>query len=152
MNAPSKEEQRRAGVVGQNVLRLRQAKGWSQTELAKTAGLSRGAVANLEIGVSRSPDEETVEKLAKALGTTASALWAPPSAAAVAPPALASVSGPADTITFETFIQRHPYDVTEREKGLLDDFRNRPGAALTGTEQDWLALLDWIRRNYAPRG
>lgn len=35
-------------IVGDNVLRLRKAAGWSQTELAFKAGLSQRAVSNTE--------------------------------------------------------------------------------------------------------
>lgn len=132
------------------MLRLRRERGWSQTELAKRAGLSRGAVANLEIGAVRSPDEDTVSALAAALETTAAALWTPAGEASAAPVPMSGAGG--RVVSFADFLQRRGHDVTERERGLLEDLRNRPGSALTGTEQDWLALLDWVRRNYLPRG
>jgi len=46
--------------------RLRQQRGWSQEELARRAGVSRGYLARLET-VRQDPTLTTLEKLAKAL-------------------------------------------------------------------------------------
>jgi transcriptional regulator with XRE-family HTH domain len=46
---------------------LRQARGWSQTELAEKSRLTRDGVAHLELG-RRQPSWETVQVLADALG------------------------------------------------------------------------------------
>jgi transcriptional regulator with XRE-family HTH domain len=53
--------------VGQNVQRLRLAKGWSQEELADRSGLHRTYVSGVERGV-RNPTVTVLEKLASALG------------------------------------------------------------------------------------
>jgi predicted ATPase/DNA-binding XRE family transcriptional regulator len=47
--------------------RHRRARGWTQEELAKHAGLSVGAVSTLERGLSQSPHRDTVQLLAEAL-------------------------------------------------------------------------------------
>lgn len=52
--------------VGQDVRDARHALGWSQTELAKRAHVSRPTIARVETGVNVSTG--TLEKVAKALG------------------------------------------------------------------------------------
>lgn len=59
--------------LGLNVQRLRREKGWSQEELGEQAGLHRTYVSSVERGV-RNPTVTIVEKLAMALGVTASEL------------------------------------------------------------------------------
>ena len=53
--------------VGEEVKRLRQAKGWTQEQLAVYAGSSQPTVNLLEAG-KRNPSAATLEKLARALG------------------------------------------------------------------------------------
>jgi transcriptional regulator with XRE-family HTH domain len=53
--------------VGEEVKRLRQAKGWTQEQLAVYAGSSQPTVNLLEAG-KRNPSATTLEKLAQALG------------------------------------------------------------------------------------
>ncbi len=47
---------------------LREAQGWSQSELARRCSLSQSAISRLESGESQGVDFDTLEKLAKALG------------------------------------------------------------------------------------
>jgi transcriptional regulator with XRE-family HTH domain len=57
------------GMVGTNVKRLRAARGWTQAELAKRAGVARVSIARLETSPkSRRPELRTIERLARALG------------------------------------------------------------------------------------
>jgi transcriptional regulator with XRE-family HTH domain len=51
----------------QEVRRLRQSKGWNQTELAYHAGLAPSVISQIETG-KRDPTAGTLKKLAKALG------------------------------------------------------------------------------------
>ncbi|MDP3631601.1 MAG: helix-turn-helix transcriptional regulator [Phenylobacterium sp.] len=55
--------------VGRNMKRLREAKGWSQEELADQASIHRTYVSGVERGV-RNPTVTVLEKLAIALGAT----------------------------------------------------------------------------------
>jgi transcriptional regulator with XRE-family HTH domain len=55
--------------LGQNVRRLRGAKGWSQEDYADEAGIHRTYVSHIERG-RRNPTITVVEKLAKPLGVT----------------------------------------------------------------------------------
>ena len=52
--------------LGQNVRRLREAKGWSQEDYADRAGIHRTYVSDIERG-RRNPTIAVVEKLAKPL-------------------------------------------------------------------------------------
>ena len=52
---------------------LRTARGMSQAEVAKAAGLSRGYLSRIEIGM-QSPTLEVIERLAAALKVKPSAL------------------------------------------------------------------------------
>jgi len=53
-------------VVGKVIARLRKGKGWTQTELANAASLSRGCIAAIEGG--RDPGIKTLALIAEALG------------------------------------------------------------------------------------
>lgn len=59
--------------LGRNLRRLRQEKGLSQEDFAFEAGIHRTYVSDIERGA-RNPTVSIVEKLAHALGTTASEL------------------------------------------------------------------------------
>jgi transcriptional regulator with XRE-family HTH domain len=58
-------------AVAQRIKKFRKASGLTQAALAEKAGVSPNTVARLERGLHRA-SSETVEKLAKALGVTAS--------------------------------------------------------------------------------
>jgi transcriptional regulator with XRE-family HTH domain len=55
--------------LGENLKRLRRAKGWSQEEFGERAGLHRTYVSAIERGV-QNPTITVVEKLAQTLETT----------------------------------------------------------------------------------
>ena len=57
--------------LGRNLRRLREAKGLSQEQFADEAGIHRTYVSDLERG-SRNPTIRVVDRVAKALGVTAS--------------------------------------------------------------------------------
>ena len=59
--------------LGRNVRSLREQKGWSQEAFAHEAGIHRTYVSDIERGA-RNPTITIVEKLAKPLQVTASAL------------------------------------------------------------------------------
>ena len=50
------------------VKELREAKGWSQAELADKAGIRRATVSAIESNQTTGVDFETLERMAKALG------------------------------------------------------------------------------------
>ena len=59
--------------LGQNVRRLREAKGWSQEDYADRAGIHRTYVSDIERG-KRNPTITVVEKLAVPLNVTPASL------------------------------------------------------------------------------
>lgn len=60
-------------LVGKNLRHLRQAKGWSQEDLALTAGVDRTYVSGVERGV-RNPTVLVLSQLAGALQVEAAVL------------------------------------------------------------------------------
>lgn len=60
-------EKRILGQFGNNVKKFRKAKGWSQEDLAKKAGLHRTYVGSIERS-ERNVSLINIDKLAKALG------------------------------------------------------------------------------------
>ena len=60
-------------LVGKNLRHLRQAKGWSQEDLALTAGVDRTYVSGVERGV-RNPTVLVLSQLASALQVEAAVL------------------------------------------------------------------------------
>lgn len=55
--------------LSMHLKQLRQARGWTQAQLAEKAGFSRAYIARLEIG-RHDPPLSALEKLAKALRVT----------------------------------------------------------------------------------
>lgn len=55
-----------ARYIGNNVRTARNARGWSQTQLAEQAGISRATIARIERGLHIST--ATLEKIVAALG------------------------------------------------------------------------------------
>ena len=60
--------------MGQRVKRLREAREWSQPDLAKRAKVSQAYIAELERGTKRNPSLRITVRLAKALGVPVTAL------------------------------------------------------------------------------
>lgn len=58
-----------AKKLGDNLKRIRTEKGFSQTDIAKSLGVSRGFVSNIENG-KRNPTLSTITRLASAVGVT----------------------------------------------------------------------------------
>jgi transcriptional regulator with XRE-family HTH domain len=55
---------------GAKIREMRRARGWSQQELARRAGISQAQIANLESGLSANPMQRTLEGIAKAFDMT----------------------------------------------------------------------------------
>ena len=54
--------------IALRVRELREARGWSQRELAARAGLRQATIANIELGHTRGVRFDALERLADALG------------------------------------------------------------------------------------
>ena len=62
------EQETPGAAIGRRVRHMRDHGLWTRSELAERTGLSRQAIANLELGTSDRPRRGTIEKLARALG------------------------------------------------------------------------------------
>jgi transcriptional regulator with XRE-family HTH domain len=60
--------------ISLRIRELREAKGWSQSELARRSGVSQAAISKLEAQLSGGVDFGTLERLANALGVNAAVL------------------------------------------------------------------------------
>lgn len=49
---------------------LRQKKGWTQTELARRAGVKQGVLSYIESGRTKNPRSDTLTAIAAALGVS----------------------------------------------------------------------------------
>lgn len=61
-------------MLKDRIRELRKARGWTQEELAARAGMTQGVITNLERGARDNPTQETLDKLAGALGVPVSEL------------------------------------------------------------------------------
>jgi transcriptional regulator with XRE-family HTH domain len=68
--ADTSELRRRKKRFGQRVRTLREAKSWTQEDLALNSGLSRSYVSRLELGDIALPRNDKLGRLALALGTS----------------------------------------------------------------------------------
>jgi transcriptional regulator with XRE-family HTH domain len=59
--------------MGEKLWALRHERGWSQVELARRSGVAHSTINYLELG-KRMPTIQTLRKLARAYGTTATEL------------------------------------------------------------------------------
>ena len=132
----------RPGTFGINLLKFRHERGWSQRRLAETSGVGRVTIANLERGAHRSPDAETVERLAAALGVQPGALWE------LADPAAAEGE---EHPGLHAFLAQHGDELTEHERRILEGLRARPGFAAAANEQDWWELVRLVRQEFPPK-
>ena len=72
--AQTKIEQMRTDLA-HNVARLRAERQISQRDLAELSGLDYSLIAKIEMGVTRHPRTETLQKLQSALGATLNDLY-----------------------------------------------------------------------------
>ena len=57
-------------VMGEKIKRLRESRNWAQSELARRAGITKGAISTYELDT-RTPSADAVYALAKAFGVSA---------------------------------------------------------------------------------
>lgn len=58
-------------MIGERLRKAREARGWSQSALARRAGLTPGHINQIESGHRANPNSETIEALVQALGVSA---------------------------------------------------------------------------------
>lgn len=73
-------------LVGDNVRKIRQSKGWTQEQFADASGYSQQYISSLESG-RRNPTAITIYELAQALGVGHLDLLTPPNAPKMTKPA-----------------------------------------------------------------
>lgn len=56
--------------IGERIKAAREARNWSQHDLARKSGVTQGTISKLELGQRRTPSGAILEKLAHALGLT----------------------------------------------------------------------------------
>ena len=61
-------------LIGQKIREIRTAKSWTQKDLANEAGCSRATIAAIELGYEKDPSATMLNKIAKALETSAEVL------------------------------------------------------------------------------
>jgi ribosome-binding protein aMBF1 (putative translation factor) len=74
------EAARLAFELGRSVRQLRERQGWSQSELAREAGMTQSAVARFEAG-GTVPTLPVLERLARAIGAELAVSFSPRAAA-----------------------------------------------------------------------
>ena len=57
-------------MLAENIKRYRAKKGFSQEQLAQTAGVTYSALSKIEAGYHTDPRVRTLQKIARALGVT----------------------------------------------------------------------------------
>lgn len=111
--------------LGRSVRQLREQLGWSQTELARQAGMTQPAVARFEAG-GTVPTLPVLERLARALGVELAVTFSPKTAA----------SGEVgDLLRFAATCRRAADDLDLPGDELLDELADAVRCDDMGTEQ-----------------
>ncbi|WP_094603428.1 hypothetical protein SPSIL_014760 [Sporomusa silvacetica DSM 10669] len=56
--------------IGKKIIELREKKGWTQYRLYKEAKIGQSTLSQIESGVKKSPNSDTLQKIATALGVS----------------------------------------------------------------------------------
>ena len=123
--------------MGEELLRVRRLRMWTQGRLAEEAGVSPTTVSGIESGRISSPHFNTVRKLARALGVDPRGLLSAGGRGAPAGPkvpALLSLgwAGSVGEEEFERTLEQAPLDRLETLRGELDEERGRLQALYGG--------------------
>lgn len=145
---------RKAGLIGENVRRLRNKRNWTQDDLADAASVGRITVSRLEIGAAQSPRGKTMEKLAKALDVEPADLLkrAPDDSSSCerseSNSGHLSTAEPMISPGLARYLEQVGDDITPREKRLLGriglDFTVE-GRPIDDTPEHWAKALAFIR-------
>lgn len=118
-------------MLGRVVKTERERRGWSQSELARRSGVTQGHIAQIESGKRQQPNQDTVERLAAAFGTSLAELYqrAYASPSDEAPPLeLAQAAAFTDQELAEV-AELWPYMTGLERRLLLATLRERAGQA-----------------------
>src|SRR5215204_4595020 len=126
--------------VGEEVKRLRQAKGWTQEQLAVYAGSSQPTVNLLEAG-KRNPSAATLEKLARALEVEVVDLFPKPQTPQP------SLEDAAQSAAFQEALAVLFQGLARRGRGIIQQSeRQGPSEALTRKIHEYQNEMGALRR------
>jgi transcriptional regulator with XRE-family HTH domain len=126
--------------VGQEIRRLREAKGWSQPKLAVEAGVAVSGVSQIENG-RRNPNSSTLAKLARAFGVEIADLFPKGQPRLPETPSIEDILEQAGVET------RWVGMADEEWNKLLEDARDNEAAGIyEGVKAERLATLELRRR------
>jgi transcriptional regulator with XRE-family HTH domain len=126
--------------VGQELKRLRQAKGWTQEQLAVYAGSSQPTVNLLEAG-KRNPSAATLEKLASALQTEVASLFPKPQTPQP------SLEDAAQSEALQEALAVLFQGLARRGRGIVEQgLREGPSKALSGELNQYYAEVAALHR------
>ncbi len=136
-------------IFGRNLLRFRNARGWTQRELAMRANLSRVTIEGIERGVRINPDARTVYLLAEALKVQPGDLWNISDTlpnALLPPPIYVSKE-----ITPEQFIESEREELTGHEYRLISKLAELTTVLQSAPKDDWYKFIRILRKELPPR-
>lgn len=130
-------------TIGENLRRLRQARGFTQEQLAATSGVSRPTITNIEVGKSAA-SSKTLAILAKALGVDPSEL-----SRLTAPPEVPGANDGRIPLTAFLSLARGLLDVDDVR--LLERLRTRlrPEGF---TRREWMRIVMDLRNDTEDEG
>lgn len=130
--------------IGARIREVREAKGWTQDDLAREARMSKSFLSEVETG-KRNLSTESLLRVATALGASVEYLMTGQRAEGISaseplqiPPALATVAAK-DKMPFEDVVA-----LLRGEQSMLGRRSGRTGRALT--EEQWRELHTFYRR------
>lgn len=150
---PKPPPKQRPSIFGVNLLTARKQADLTQEQLAERSGVSRGTIANLERGEAKTPDVDTQEKLAAALGVDQASLWrgSQEESAQFLPNPWKQAAPAAGVMTADEFTAKHAGRLVGHEVAtILKIGRTRPGMVAAWTEENWLAFARILREEYPP--
>lgn len=126
------------GVVHRDrLIALRKARGWTQEDLAKAAGVSQGTISRLERGEIRAAWSDTLPKIAEVLGTSVEYLKG--AADAAAPEAV-----PAAELVVPSGSTGEPLDAIPETLGGMRGYAEQEKRARKQLARDGDDVPEWV--------
>jgi len=144
-------EETAGAIIGRNVRHLRDAGLWTRSELAEKSGVSRQAIAHMELGISDRPRRGTIEKLANGLGVDVETLLAGVYEAAGGhdDPLVAAAPPPKPGVLREAELRAETDELVEMDTGEFADLLPTLADGELIDLQEQLLLL--LRYRYGPK-
>lgn len=143
--AKTTDRDRKPGIVGVNVRRIRESLKLKQEQVAERAGLTRETISRLEAGHEVSPKQPTVAALALALGCKPADLWREGDEMLPATPR----EPEPQTYTLQGFADLMGHELAKADLDDLHDFEGfTPSKGMS--LGDWLRMRDRLRAKRTP--